>query len=60
VDLLPAAVVRHERPSVEAGRAPSGRLLGGFIRQEQVTLPDFLDNRFGRAYGQSGQVQSIG
>jgi len=25
-----------------------------------VTLPDFLDNRFGRAYGQSGQVQSIG
>ena len=32
----------------------------GFIRQEQVALPDFLANRFGRAYGQSGQVQSIG
>jgi len=32
----------------------------GFIRPEQVPLPDFLANRFGRAYGQSGQVQSIG
>ncbi|MBK9136489.1 MAG: saccharopine dehydrogenase NADP-binding domain-containing protein [Betaproteobacteria bacterium] len=32
----------------------------GFIRQEQVALPDFLDNRFGRAYQQSRQVQSIG
>jgi hypothetical protein len=46
---------------VEAGRAPSGTCLpGAFIRQEQVALPDFLANRFGRAYGQSGQVQSIG
>jgi hypothetical protein len=25
-----------------------------------VTLPDFLANRFGRAYGQSGQEQCIG
>jgi saccharopine dehydrogenase-like NADP-dependent oxidoreductase len=32
----------------------------GFVRQEQVALPDFLDNRFGRAYLQSRQVESIG
>lgn len=32
----------------------------GFIRQEQVKLPDFLANRFGRAYTQSRQVESIG
>jgi saccharopine dehydrogenase-like NADP-dependent oxidoreductase len=32
----------------------------GFIRQEQVALPDFLANRFGKAYQQSRQVQSIG
>ena len=32
----------------------------GFIRQEQVALPDFLANRFGSAYQQSRQVQSIG
>jgi saccharopine dehydrogenase-like NADP-dependent oxidoreductase len=32
----------------------------GFIRQEQVALPDFLANRFGRAYEQSRQVESIG
>ncbi len=32
----------------------------GFIRQEQVALPDFLSNRFGRAYQQSRQVESIG
>jgi saccharopine dehydrogenase-like NADP-dependent oxidoreductase len=32
----------------------------GFIRQEEVALPDFLANRFGRAYQQSRQVQSIG
>jgi saccharopine dehydrogenase-like NADP-dependent oxidoreductase len=32
----------------------------GFIRQEQVALPDFLDNRFGCAYRQSRQVESIG
>ena len=32
----------------------------GFIRQEEVALPDFLDNRFGRAYQQSRQVESIG
>jgi saccharopine dehydrogenase-like NADP-dependent oxidoreductase len=32
----------------------------GFIRQEQVRLPDFLANRFGKAYQQSRQVQSIG
>jgi saccharopine dehydrogenase-like NADP-dependent oxidoreductase len=32
----------------------------GFIRQEQVSLPVFLANRFGRAYQQSRQVESIG
>ncbi len=32
----------------------------GFIRQEQVALPDFLANRFGAAYEQSRQVESIG
>lgn len=32
----------------------------GFIRQEQVALPAFLANRFGAAYQQSRQVQSIG
>ena len=32
----------------------------GFIRQEQVELPQFLANRFGRAYQQSRQVESIG
>ena len=32
----------------------------GFIRQEQVALPEFLANRFGKAYQQSRQVQSIG
>ena len=32
----------------------------GFVRQEQVALPDFLANRFGSAYQQSRQVESIG
>ena len=32
----------------------------GFVRQEQVALTDFLANRFGRAYEQSRQVESIG
>ena len=32
----------------------------GFIRQEEVALPDFLSNRFGMAYQQSRQVESIG
>ena len=32
----------------------------GFIRQEQVELPAFLANRFGSAYQQSRQVESIG
>jgi saccharopine dehydrogenase-like NADP-dependent oxidoreductase len=32
----------------------------GFIRQEQVKLPDFLANPFGKAYLQSRQVDSIG
>jgi saccharopine dehydrogenase-like NADP-dependent oxidoreductase len=32
----------------------------GFVRQEQVELPAFLGNRFGRAYQQSRQVESIG
>ena len=32
----------------------------GFIRQEQLELPAFLANRFGSAYQQSRQVESIG
>ncbi len=32
----------------------------GFISQEMVQLPDFLANRFGNAYQQSRQVESIG
>jgi saccharopine dehydrogenase-like NADP-dependent oxidoreductase len=32
----------------------------GFIAQEQVELPAFLANRFGSAYQQSRQVESIG
>ncbi len=31
----------------------------GFIRQEQIALPDFLANRFGKAYEQYRAVQSI-
>lgn len=31
----------------------------GFIRQEQIALPEFLANRFGRAYQQSRHVESI-
>ena len=38
------------------GRLPPS----GFIRQEQVQLPYFLGNRFGKAYQQSRQVESIG
>lgn len=38
-----------------AGKLPDR----GFIRQEQVALPDFLANRFGSAYQQSRQVESI-
>ena len=32
----------------------------GFIAQEQVQLPAFLANRFGQAYQQLRQVESIG
>lgn len=32
----------------------------GFIRQEQIELPAFLANRFGSAYQQLRQVESIG
>lgn len=32
----------------------------GFIRQEQITLPDFLANRFGHTYAQSTRIESIG
>jgi len=31
----------------------------GFVRQEQIALPDFLCNRFGCAYQQSRHVESI-
>ena len=38
------------------GRLPAR----GFIRQEQVSLPDFLANRFGAACASSQPVQSLG
>jgi saccharopine dehydrogenase-like NADP-dependent oxidoreductase len=38
-----------------AGKLPQR----GFVRQEQIELPAFLDNRFGRAYQQSRQIESI-
>ena len=31
----------------------------GFVRQEQIALPDFLQNRFGKAYEQLRHVESI-
>jgi saccharopine dehydrogenase-like NADP-dependent oxidoreductase len=31
----------------------------GFVRQEEVKLPDFLGNRFGMAYEQSRRIESI-
>jgi saccharopine dehydrogenase-like NADP-dependent oxidoreductase len=31
----------------------------GFLRQEQVSLPDFLANRFGQVYQQWRQIESI-
>lgn len=39
-----------------AGRLPRS----GFIAQERIALPDFLANRFGRAYQALRQVESIG
>jgi len=32
----------------------------GFIRQEQLALPDFLANRFGSAYASSRPVEAVG
>jgi saccharopine dehydrogenase-like NADP-dependent oxidoreductase len=31
----------------------------GFVRQEEVALPDLLNNRFGKAYEQSRRIESI-
>lgn len=31
----------------------------GFLRQEQISLPDFLANRFGKAYQQFRHIESI-
>ncbi|MCC7464148.1 MAG: saccharopine dehydrogenase NADP-binding domain-containing protein [Gammaproteobacteria bacterium] len=31
----------------------------GFVRQEQISLPEFLANRFGRIYQQSRHIESI-
>jgi saccharopine dehydrogenase-like NADP-dependent oxidoreductase len=41
--------------AVREGKLPQR----GFIRQEEVKLPDFLANRFGKAYQQLRQVESI-
>ena len=38
-----------------AGKLPQR----GFIRQEEVALPDFLANRFGKAYEQLRRIESI-
>lgn len=32
----------------------------GFVRQEQIALPDFLANRFGQAYAHSTHIESLG
>jgi saccharopine dehydrogenase-like NADP-dependent oxidoreductase len=37
------------------GRLPST----GFVRQEDVSLPEFLDNRFGAAYAQQDRAASL-
>ena len=56
IQITTAAGVCAALDLFRAGRLPQR----GFIRQEQVKLPDFLANRFGRAYTQSRQVESIG
>lgn len=38
-----------------AGKLPQR----GFIRQEQIALPDFLANRFGQAYAHSTHIESL-
>src|SRR3954470_13514940 len=38
--------------------AMHGRFEKGFVRQEQVSLPDFLSNRFGRHYANGAQETS--
>jgi hypothetical protein len=47
--------LRRRRRPVPHGKLPQR----GFIRQEQVALPDFLANRFGMAYEQSRRIESI-
>jgi saccharopine dehydrogenase-like NADP-dependent oxidoreductase len=39
--------------------AMHGRFEKGFVRQEQVSLPDFLSNRFGRHYANGAQEVSM-
>ncbi len=38
-----------------AGHLPSS----GFVRQEEISLPAFLANRFGKAYAQSTRIESL-
>jgi saccharopine dehydrogenase-like NADP-dependent oxidoreductase len=56
IQITTAAAVCAAVDLFRAGRLPQQ----GFIRQEQVELPAFLANRFGCAYQQSRQVESIG
>jgi len=56
IQITTAAGVCAALDLFRAGRLPHQ----GFIRQEQIELPEFLANRFGRAFQQWRQVESIG
>ena len=56
IQITTAAGVCAAVDLVRDGKLPAS----GIIRQEQVELPAFLANRFGAAYQQSRQVESIG
>jgi saccharopine dehydrogenase-like NADP-dependent oxidoreductase len=55
IQITTAAGICAALDLVREGKLPQS----GFVRQEQVELPAFLANRFGRAYQQSRQVESI-
>jgi saccharopine dehydrogenase-like NADP-dependent oxidoreductase len=55
IQITTAAGICAALDLVREGKLPQR----GFVRQEQVELPAFLANRFGRAYQQSRQVESI-
>lgn len=55
IQITTAAGVCAALDLFRAGKLPQQ----GFLRQEQIVLPDFLANRFGKAYQQSRHVESI-